>query len=465
MKRIFFLAVLLGFLGAARAQKIYFIYIQADNNSPFFVKMGDKVSSSTAVGYLILPKLVDSTYQFTVGRTGQAAAESRFSVTMAKKDRGFLLRESDGKFSLFDLQALTSLQPLAATNTSTEIIGKRTDPFTVLLAQAAADPSLLEVRAAPAVALQGEGEKKAEVEPVAAVITQAETETPKPDEDTMQEPAVANTNTNLSVENAPETVLQGEDTITQTNVAVNESTPVQVDSAMQQPETAVVKAAETDTVREPAAVYKRSVVTRRSESSTSEGFGLVFWDAADGVVDTIRLIIPNRNIVAKEESGHGDLKKFLDFTNSDATKELKAGDQNNSDGETEKLSVAVNADSIIQEPSLAQTAEGTRKAEKKAKRCTSEADEKAFFKLRKAMAAKEDEEAMINEANKAFRRVCFSTGQIKNLSALFLTAGGKYHFFDAAYGHVSDKEQYAVLQSELTDEYYKNRFKSLIAQQ
>jgi hypothetical protein len=110
--------------GLADAQKVYFIYIQSDNNTPFYVKTGDKVTSSTASGYLILSNLVDSVYQFTVGKTGQAAVESRFSVPVNKQDRGFLLQEADGKFSLFDLQAMTSLQPLALNNTSLELIGK-----------------------------------------------------------------------------------------------------------------------------------------------------------------------------------------------------------------------------------------------------------------------------------------------------------------------------------------------------
>jgi hypothetical protein len=49
---------------------------------------------------------------------------------------------------------------------------------------------------------------------------------------------------------------------------------------------------------------------------------------------------------------------------------------------------------------------------------------------------------MIGEAQKVFKRTCFSTAQIKNLGALFLTAGAKYRFFDAAYGHVSDRSSF-----------------------
>ena len=186
--------------------------------------------------------------------------------------------------------------------------------------------------------------------------------------------------------------------------------------------------------------YKPSVVTRRSESSTSEGFGLVFLDEAEGVVDTIRILIPNPSFaVQKEESNNEDSKKFLDISNTDTVKK--------------DTSVAAANDKLH----AAET--------KKHNACAEAATEKEFFKLRKNMAAKESEDAMVEEAKKFFKKSCFSTEQIKNLSSLFLTASGKYQFFDAAYGHVSNQEQYAALQSELNDAYYVNRFKALIANQ
>ena len=132
---------------------------------------------------------------------------------------------------------------------------------------------------------------------------------------------------------------------------------------------------------------------------------------------------------------------------------------------TEKSSASSSVDSNGEDATVAAANEKIMAAEKKRKSCTSEAGEKEFFRLRKNMAAEESDEDMIKEAQKAFKRSCFSTEQIKNLSTLFLTASGKYHFFDAAYGYASDKEQFASLQAELRDDYYANRFKALIAQQ
>jgi hypothetical protein len=69
---------------------------------------------------------------------------------------------------------------------------------------------------------------------------------------------------------------------------------------------------------------------------------------------------------------------------------------------------------------------------------------------------------MIAEAKKVFRSKCFSTQQIRNLGALFLTDEGRYKFFDAAYNFVSDAVNFPSLQSELKEEYYINRFKAML---
>lgn len=419
MKKILLAGILFFIMQVAGAQKIYFIYIQSEAGTPFFVKTGEKVASSTASGYLILPKLVDSVYTFAVGVTGQAAAgESRFSVTINKRDRGFLLRQTDGKFSLFDLQTLTSLQSLASAAASNETVAKRTDAFTVLLAQAANDPSLLEVRATPAVL--PETLKSAEpTTAVAANITEPGNE--------IKEPAESFADTTFVKDVAVTTPVEDNKILIETS----NPDPAQQSVLVKQEDLQTAAPEETES-------YKRSIVTRKSESSTSEGFGLIFLDDTEGVVDTIRITIPNQSLaIRKEESEDGDLKKFLNMTNIDTTK------------------VAITVDAANEEIN----------AGKKRKGCAVSATEKDFLKLRKNMVAEESDDAMIKEAQKAFKKLCFSTGQIKNLSSLFLAASGKYHFFDAAYGHVSDQEQYAVLQAELNEDYYVNRFKALIAKQ
>jgi hypothetical protein len=203
---------------------------------------------------------------------------------------------------------------------------------------------------------------------------------------------------------------------------------------------------QTEEVKEVATyLYKKSQVIKKSESSTTEGFGLVFIDAyEDGMKDTIRLLIPNPkpvvNPVVKEENK--EEKKFLEIS-TDTTK--KIAEKN---GETKT-----------------QPRENSSVGSAMKNNCSDIATEADFFKLRKKMAAIESDDGMIAEAKKYFKTKCFTTAQLKNLSSLFLMDSGKYKFFDAAYSYVSDSEDFISLQSELKDEYYIKRFKAMLRNQ
>lgn len=446
MKRILLLGVLLCVISAVRAQKIYFIYFQMENNAPFFVKMGEKVYSSTAEGYLILPRLVDSTYTFAIGKPGRQAAETRFSVRINRNDRGFLVREAEHTFSLFDLQSMEVIKAVAGAGPQRTDVAKRSDNFTLLLAQAADDSTLLYV---PAVAKTEAVAKSERPEPVPppAQVTTAKTESlpaaPKGDTTVVLvaegEPKVgkANPDTVVAVipqaKGTPDTAVARPATVAQ---AVPEKESAQPDTTSQQslvqsdpprPDTL-----NRETVQQPVTgqaetappAYQRSRVTRRSESSTTEGFGLVFLDnQGTGVVDTIRILIPNPKIVFAEAPREGRLQS---------------------------PGPAAGADSVLAIVPAQRAV------------CKEVATENDFLKLRRSMVARDTEEEMISEARKYFKSKCFSTDQIKSLSALFLTPQGKYGFFDVAYLHVSDQEQFPSLQQELKDSYYANRFKALI---
>jgi Domain of unknown function (DUF4476) len=197
---------------------------------------------------------------------------------------------------------------------------------------------------------------------------------------------------------------------------------------------------------EPVQEYKRSVVTRKSESSMTDGLHLTFVDEySTGKKDTIRIIIPNQKInLAEVKQPAKEERKFLDMPASDTTKK-PAVDQK--DEEVKKTEVA-KADTTV--------ASGVKK------RCASVAAQADFFKVRKSMASQTNDEAMIAAARKVFKTKCFSALQIRNLSTLFLNDAAKYKFFDAAYDYVSDQENFPDLVSELKDEYYINRFKAML---
>jgi hypothetical protein len=151
-------------------------------------------------------------------------------------------------------------------------------------------------------------------------------------------------------------------------------------------------------------------------------------------------------------------------TGKDST--VSTGNENNN---------PINPDSLNDTPSKNQNTRGSEGQEAKIvllpkevtsskvnSDCKAFATTEDFLRLRKKMASENNPEDMIKVAKKYFKVKCYGTEQIKDLSYLFLTDKGKYMFFDAAYPFTSDSDKYQTLQSQLTDEYYLNRFKAMI---
>lgn len=430
MKKVFLVCAFVVVSIAVKAQKVYFIYLQSENATPFYVRVGGEISSSSTSGYLIIPNLRDSTYQISVGQPGKQS-EPRFSIQVNKADRGFLIRDVEGTLNLFDLQTLAVYKPVTAETSSTKTI-LRTDNFTRLLALVADDSSLL---VEPTMAVVVSKEEKAlskESEPDVAVVR--EVVTPAPD---IQKPTVAASTTEEKVgttgspkPDKEDPVVKKPETVVESKVAVIETPAMEEKPGKNDTASLVENKPASTPVEEP---YKKSIVTRKSESSTSDGFGLVFLDQSDGIVDTIQLIIPNPAFTMPDTSRRemADAKKFLDISTVN-----------------DSSTVAQNQDS--------------QKISPKAQ-CSTLASDDDFFKLRRDMTAKTSDDEMIAQAKKYFKVKCYRTEQIKYLTALFLTEESKYQFFDAAYMHVSDQDKFKFLQAELKDSYYINRFKALIA--
>jgi hypothetical protein len=106
MKKLLFLSIFLCLFVFSQAQRVYFVYLQSDNGTPFYVKLGDKIHSSSSMGYLLLSNLKDSAYQIRLECMGQNKTEPAFSVSVNNTDRGFLIKNFDQGLSLFDLSTL-----------------------------------------------------------------------------------------------------------------------------------------------------------------------------------------------------------------------------------------------------------------------------------------------------------------------------------------------------------------------
>lgn len=425
MKRalLSFLWCMLGY--GVFSQKVYFIYLQTEHEQPFFVKMNDKAYNSSASGYLILSNLHDSTCTFGVGFPEEKWQEQRFSVKINAKDHGYLLKNFGEKgWGLFDLQTM-AIQMSALLDTKQSAVikteKKEVSAFTDILSKAADDSTLKEKQ----VLVQEEKRSDAGFQNVVK-----------------------------REEKIPDTIVQS--VVKKEPVKPEEKKQVKEEEInSKKEEQPIVKKEETNPIVDQP--YKRSSVIKKSESSNTQGFGLVFIDEEqNGTQDTIRILIPNPkpvvNIVKQEPK---EEKKFLDIS----TDTLKV---------VPKDTVVVNSQEI-QKPSKDSIKE--KKPESKQQEnnknvlknnCELFASDSDFFALRKSMAARTEDDEMVDEAKKFFKTKCFSTMQIKNLSVLFLNDDGKYKFFDAAYFYVSDVENFGSLQAELKDEYYINRFKAML---
>jgi hypothetical protein len=465
MKNLVLLVTLIVSCVCASAQKVFFIYLQSDNYSPFYVKMNDKIYSSTTSGYLILSNLVDSTYNFAIGFPS-SQPESRFNISLNGKDKGFLIKNFDTGLGLFDLQNLSITKEIKDNSPGNVSYIRRDDEFSSMLAKAAKDTSLLYAvvyTRQPDVAVQQpltpapEENKKVEeilvksdsgitIIPQTAVVGDVKKEDVgaevqsgsdiKKEAQILGVAAVVGSQRDTTSAAKQEPLQTTGETVTVTTIDSTAATTTVITNTHADTATRIATDS-TALVEVPAdATFKRSVVKKHSESSTSEGFGLVFFDNIDGVQDTVRLLIPNPPIIFKESPQTDTSAVAKEFIHVD---ELKKEAE-----VTPPIVVAVKGDAAVKT------------------QCKSVATSNDFFKLRKNMASENSDDAMVAQAKKIFKTKCFTTEQVKNLSSLFLTSAGKYEFFDGAYGHVSDQQNFSSLESEIKDDYYLKRFRALV---
>lgn len=567
MKKLHLVLALTLVMLSASAQKIYFVYIQTESDQTFFVKMNQKTYWSSTSGYIILPRLLDSTYNLSVGFPQNKFPEQGFTVTVNKKDRGYLLKNfPDRGWGLYDLQSMEVQMASTPGSTQNDATGNnKVNAFTEILAKAADDPSLKEKTVKPkkeevAVKTEPAVEPAKQTEAIttetASVVTPTKTEkeevVKKPKkknkketepvaENPLSEPVVTDSkpvvsneskkNNNESKQEVKETVAVPEE-----KKEVKEVIPVQEEKKEIQPETkpvvkdpvavneekkeiksntepvknetavTEVKKEETKPVVHTATVpekYQASEVKKYAESSTTEGFGLVYIDnLSNGSKDTIRLMIPNpKPVVTPVKEEPKEEKKFLEISaeaKTDAktntqpvqenkpvvTEEKASTEEVKTNNEEEKLSRKERKARKDEEKSVAKTEEPSVKEEKPVRKpvekdpvvtekavvnssgnfsnaCVDLATEEEFVRLRKKMAGKKEGD-MVDEAKKVFKTRCFSTSQVRTLGRLFETDEERYNFFDAAYKHVFNPEEFPALQSEFQDSYFSNRFKAML---
>ncbi|MFT3980204.1 MAG: DUF4476 domain-containing protein [Ferruginibacter sp.] len=393
MKLFLFIAALLFSAAAANAQHNHFVYLQSDNNQPFYVRVGDKLYSSSSSGYVIIPKLQQGSYSLNVGFPKNEWPQQSLPVEIGGKDLGFLLKNFDGKgWGLFNMQTMditmagsAAKPPVSQNNTA------KSDDFSNTLADVVNTPSIKDVKKeqpAPKEEKKPEPEKR---EPVTVPLTTAE---PQP----AQTQAIQVSNT------APDAGSIKRINMAADNVATVYKYRVAGDGSVDTVDVVIIK--EETTVLAPVAADKKDEPEKETRPQAANTAEPKFID--------------------------------IDLPKADTKKEAAAQAPKPISSAVPNTLKMVNSD------------------------CKAIATEEDFLKARKKMSSQKSDDDMVDAAKKLFRQKCYSTEQIKNLSVLFLKDEGKYKFFDAAYPFVHDTGAFRQLESQLTEEYYISRFRSML---
>lgn len=418
-------------------QQVHFIYLQTDNAQPFYVKLNNNVTSSSSLGYLIIPKLSDGNYDVTIGFPKKEFPEEKFQLLVDKKSEGFLLKNfGDRGWGLFNLQSFSVTMGSGQLDSMTVATNVQSDPFSKMLATVVKDSSILE-RPAEVV-------KSTPVKTDTVVALHSEMDTSMMVYQTKQSALLSTINRTLFNKNKDGVEMIYLDKLENT----------------------------ADTIR----IFIPASASVGNGDSLSNNVGIA--EKKPDMVDQVNLKSPDSSI-----SGSGN--HLFSNDQPDTLKDLTNLHQNHATSmqDSAKLQKVTNdKDMVAPVDVVAPVDANENKANKVIKvensqgngfpkvveyskinsDCKSFASNEDFIKLRKKIAGENNDDNMLKEAKKGFRSVCFSTEQIKNLSFLFLTDEGKYRFFDTAYAFTSDSDQYYKLQGQLSDPYFINRFKAMI---
>ncbi len=439
-KKLLFLFFYLSFVVLSSfSQQNHFIYLQTENRQPFYVKLDKKILSSSASGYIIIPKLQEGNYIMAIGFPKNEWPEQTVTCTVNKKDAGYLLKNfGDKVWGIFNLQTMEVIMSgvKAAENENVGIEDKN-DIFSNTLSNVVNDPSIVRK-------IEEKSAVKEEVKPVL-------------------------------VENKKEVQI---DTPTNIVIAPVEDKKIEDKPVVKEEIKPVI-----EIIKNEEQVIVSSQVKKLFSIKSSEGTDMVFADIVNGVADTVRLFIaaeknneaiqPEKKIIkpAADLQKNEEVKK--DESKVSSTKTTKAGEPkfinielpnpNIKKDSAVQISVpAAEVNKTAQLPVSEKPKENTTKPVMVNSDCKSLATQDDFLKLRKKMAAEGTDEEMVDIAKKVFRSKCFTTEQIKNLSVLFLKDDGKYKFFDAAYPFVSDSNNFSSLETQLSDAYFITRFKAMV---
>ncbi len=128
------------------AQTAHFLYIQSDNSQAFYVRLNNKVFSSSDVGFLIIPKLQTGKLSLIIGFPKNKWNPLDYDVVVENKDLSFQLKKVDSlHWELYDDYTKQTLLK-NITNQQQDLMENNNDEFSNILAEVSDNPKIKQIR-------------------------------------------------------------------------------------------------------------------------------------------------------------------------------------------------------------------------------------------------------------------------------------------------------------------------------
>lgn len=121
------LFIILSFLLASKlSAQSNFLYIQSENNSPYYIQLKGSNYGSNAKGYLLIPQLENGDYSIVVGFAGDQYPEYTYSFSIENKPKGYSLKlTQEGEWVLMDMVSLELIRGITSDYSPAKPAGKQ----------------------------------------------------------------------------------------------------------------------------------------------------------------------------------------------------------------------------------------------------------------------------------------------------------------------------------------------------
>jgi hypothetical protein len=449
MRTLLLIFMIIFLPGTLISQHYHFVYIQGENQQVFYIKKTGDLLSSSATGFIILPKLQSGTHQFTVGFPKNQWPEYEFLIEVKSADRGFTLKNfGDKGWGLFDLQTLDIIYGKKIDPPKVEVAPetpKSDDPFAVILASAVGDPGIRET-ALVAMKFDKPAPVVSKVTPAAPPVTK-------------NDPAPVKTSQVPAREGSKPVIVAAPPAATGETVKTNPPPPPVTGETAKTSAPPITVPVDAGNKTDEKMVETPAVI-KADQPKKENGKAAPAFESEP--------VLPSIPVQAKVDSANAVQKNIypplrqvrkISEIRSWKTTELIFIDTYGSISDT--ITVIIENE-LVEEPKKELAAVTAPAPLPNRLDCKDMASEKDMLNLRKKVLRLKTEEEMLELTLKDIRSKCYSVDMLQNTSYVFVSDRMRYSLFESALPYIFDPANYSKLERLLTSEEYINRFRELI---